>query len=44
LPGDTISGPVYMGDYLNAKFTAQRHTYPERRGTILIPGGPPLAN
>jgi seryl-tRNA(Sec) selenium transferase len=44
LAGDTFSGPVYMGEYLNAKFTAKRHTYPERRGTILIPGGPPLAN
>jgi seryl-tRNA(Sec) selenium transferase len=44
LSGDTFSGPVYMGEYLNAKFTAKRHTYPERRGTILIPGGPPLAN
>ena len=44
LSGDTFSGPVYMGEYLNAKFTATRHTYPERRGTILIPGGPPLAN
>ena len=44
LSGDTLSGPVYMGEYLNAKFTAKRHAYPERRGTILIPGGPPLAN
>jgi hypothetical protein len=44
LAGDTFSGPVYMGEYLNASFTAKRHTYPERRGTILIPGGPPLAN
>jgi len=44
LSGDTFSGPVYMGEYLNAKFAAKRHTYPERRGTILIPGGPPLAN
>jgi D-glucosaminate-6-phosphate ammonia-lyase len=44
LSGDMFSGPVYMGEYLNAKFTATRHTYPERRGTILIPGGPPLAN
>jgi seryl-tRNA(Sec) selenium transferase len=42
--GDTFSGPVYMGEYLNAKFTAKRHAYQERRGTILIPGGPPLAN
>jgi seryl-tRNA(Sec) selenium transferase len=44
LSGDTFSGPVYMGEYLNAKFTARRHTYPDRRGNILIPGGPPLAN
>jgi D-glucosaminate-6-phosphate ammonia-lyase len=42
--GDTLSGPVYMGEYLNAKFTAKRHPYPERQRTILIPGGPPLAN
>jgi hypothetical protein len=44
LSGDSFSGPVYMGEYLNARFTAKRHSYPERRGNILIPGGPPLAN
>jgi uncharacterized pyridoxal phosphate-dependent enzyme len=44
LSGDTISGPIYMGEYLNAKFTAKRHSYPANRGTITIPGGPPLAN
>ena len=44
LAADMFSGPVYMGEYLNAKFTAKRHAYQERRGTILIPGGPPLAN
>jgi seryl-tRNA(Sec) selenium transferase len=42
--GEEISGPVYMGEYLNAKFTARRHSYPEQRRNILIPGGPPLAN
>jgi len=42
--GDTISGPIYMGEYLNAKFTAKRHGYPGMRGTILVPSGPPLAN
>ncbi|MEZ5399382.1 MAG: aminotransferase class V-fold PLP-dependent enzyme [Bryobacteraceae bacterium] len=42
--GDTISGPVHMGEYLTAKFTARRHRYPARRGTILVPSGPPLAN
>ncbi|HZO57821.1 MAG TPA: aminotransferase class V-fold PLP-dependent enzyme [Bryobacteraceae bacterium] len=44
ISGDTISGPIYMGEYLNAKFTAQRHSYPAIRGRVLIPGGPPLAN
>ena len=44
LSGDTISGPVYMGEYLNAKFTAERHRYPANRESIVIPGGPPLAN
>jgi hypothetical protein len=44
LSGDSFSGPIAMGEYLNAKYTAKRHTYPERHGTILIPGGPPLAN
>ena len=31
LSGDTISGPIYMGEYLNAKFTAKRHSYPPTR-------------
>jgi len=44
LSGDTISGPIYMGEYLNAKFTAKRHSYSSTRGRIMIPGGPPLAN
>jgi len=41
--GDGIAGPVHMGEYLNAKFTAQRHSYPSRRDRIRVPGGPPLA-
>jgi uncharacterized pyridoxal phosphate-dependent enzyme len=41
---DTFSGPVYMGEYLNAKFTAKRYAYAPQRGQILIPSGPPLAN
>jgi hypothetical protein len=44
LSGDTISGPVYMGEYLNAKFTAERRPYPASSESIVIPGGPPLAN
>jgi hypothetical protein len=41
--GDTISGPIHMGEYLMSKFTARRHTYPVAR-TIMVPQGPPLAN
>ena len=33
LAGEQFSGPVYMGEYLNAKFTAKRHTYPDPRRT-----------
>jgi hypothetical protein len=45
LAGDTFSGPIYMGEYLNAKFTAKRYNYPAGPGaTIRIPTGPPLAN
>ena len=43
--GDTMSGPIYMGEYLNAKFTAKRYKYPTAGGgRIMVPGGPPLAN
>jgi hypothetical protein len=42
--GDSLAGPIHMGEYLTAKFTASRHAYPPRRGTILVPNGPPLAN
>jgi D-glucosaminate-6-phosphate ammonia-lyase len=41
--GETISGPIYMGEYLNARFTARRHRYPPGRTRIVVPGGPPLA-
>ncbi len=41
--GDTIAGPIHMGEYLMSKFTARRHTYPAVR-TIMVPQGPPLAN
>ena len=43
LSGDSIVGPIHMGEYLNAKFTAQRHSYPPARRRIRVPGGPPLA-
>jgi len=44
LAGDSISGPVFMGEYLNARFTAKRHVYPAEWSSIVVPGGPPLAN
>lgn len=41
--GDTISGPVHMGEYLNATYTATRHSYPAERRRFVVPQGPPLA-
>ena len=41
--GDTISGSIFLGEYLNAEFTAKRSTYTKLREPIAIPGGPPLA-
>jgi uncharacterized pyridoxal phosphate-dependent enzyme len=40
---DTISGPIHMGEYLNAKFTAKKHSYPAERTRIVVPVGRPLA-
>jgi D-glucosaminate-6-phosphate ammonia-lyase len=41
--GDSISGSIHMGEYLNAKFTAKKHSYPTERTRIVVPKGPPLA-
>jgi len=38
-----ISGPIHLGEYLTAKFTAKRHAYSTTRTRILVPGGPPIA-
>jgi seryl-tRNA(Sec) selenium transferase len=43
LAGDTIAGGIYMGEYLNAKFTAKRYAYPTTRTTVRVPAGRPLA-
>jgi seryl-tRNA(Sec) selenium transferase len=43
LTGDTMAGDVYMGEYLNATFTARRHTYSAPRAPIRVPSGRPLA-
>ena len=40
---DGMSGSIYLGEYLNAKFTAKRAAYRGDRKRIVIPGGPPLA-
>jgi hypothetical protein len=42
--GDAFSGTLYMGEYLNAKFTAARRPYAAGSSPIVLPGGPPLAN
>jgi hypothetical protein len=41
--GDTMSGQVYMGEYLNATFKAKRHTYAAPRAPIRVQTGRPLA-
>jgi len=41
--GDTLSGSVFLGEYLTAKFTAKRSEYNESHNRIVVPGGPPLA-
>lgn len=43
LANGTISGPIHLGEYLTAKFTAKRHTYTTTRTRIRVPSGPPLA-
>jgi hypothetical protein len=43
LSGDTITGQIYMGEYINAKFTAKRNTYKGKRRLIRYPKGQPLA-
>ncbi|MGC1241808.1 MAG: aminotransferase class V-fold PLP-dependent enzyme [Chryseosolibacter sp.] len=40
---DSISGSIYLGEYLNAKFTARRASYKGSKTKFSIPGGPPLA-
>ncbi|MEJ7682389.1 MAG: hypothetical protein WKG06_31965 [Segetibacter sp.] len=41
--GDTISGPIFMGEYMTANFTAKRSGYRGKHDQIVVPGGPPLA-
>ena len=43
LADGALSGPIHLGEYLTAKFTAKRHTYSTTRTRIMVPGGPPIA-
>jgi hypothetical protein len=38
-----MSGPIYMGEYLNASFKATRHAYTAPRRPIRVQTGRPLA-
>ena len=38
-----ITGSIYLGEYLNARFTGKRSSYKSERKKVVIPGGPPLA-
>ncbi|MBX3013958.1 MAG: aminotransferase class V-fold PLP-dependent enzyme [Caldilineaceae bacterium] len=39
----TITGSIFLGEYLTAQFTAKRTTYQPLTKPFAIPGGPPLA-
>lgn len=41
--GDTMSGEIYLGEYIRAKFTAKRHIQESLRNPIRFPKGQPLA-
>lgn len=41
--GDTISGQIYMGEYINARFNAIRHNQKAIRRAIKFPTGRPFA-
>ncbi|MEZ4683222.1 MAG: aminotransferase class V-fold PLP-dependent enzyme [Caldilineaceae bacterium] len=38
-----ITGSIFLGEYLTARFSATRLTYPPLEKPFAIPGGPPLA-
>jgi len=43
LSGETITGEIDMVEYINAKFTAKKATFPSNRQRINIPAGRPLS-
>jgi hypothetical protein len=42
--GDTMSGDIDLGEYITAKFTAKRYTYPQSRQKINVPVTRPLSS
>jgi D-glucosaminate-6-phosphate ammonia-lyase len=40
---DVMSGSIYMGEYMTAKFTAKKYKFKYKREKVFIPSGPPLA-
>jgi len=38
-----LSGSVFLGEYLTAKFSAKKVSYRQNRKKLNVPGGPPLA-
>lgn len=38
-----LSGSVFLGEYLTAKFAAKKVSYRQNRTKLNVPGGPPLA-
>lgn len=42
--GDTMNGSIHMGEYLTAKFTGKKYTYPTAKNKIVVPVGPPLSS
>lgn len=43
LENGAFSGRVFMGEYLEAQFTANRYERSDERREIMVPDGPPLA-
>lgn len=43
LTGDNITGQIYLGEYINATFSAHRDNYKSTRRKIRFPKGQPLA-
>jgi len=43
LSGDTITGSIFLGEYLTAEFKATKNPYEVEKNPVVVPGGPPLA-